>query len=172
MPKPNRSLRLAIILLLCHSGWSFAQTCGANIPVSTPDSRFKDNGNGTLTDKKTGLTWKQCLEGQVFPGCTGIVYGYDWQGALEQADSSVFAGYDNWRVPNVNELESLVEASCLSPAINLTQFPNTWAGEHWSSSPSADSGGESTWTVNFDAGYSGMTYRYSLAALRLVRGGS
>jgi hypothetical protein len=44
--------------------WGY--TCDANpgISPSTPLERFKDNGNGTLTDIKTGMTWMRCALGQ------------------------------------------------------------------------------------------------------------
>jgi hypothetical protein len=163
---------LALVLLwlgLAATAWG--QSCGDKLPASTPNSRFKDNGNGTLTDNKTGLIWKQCLEGQDYPGCSGQVYGYDWNGALEEAANSNFAGSSNWRVPSIRELESLVETGCSGPAINAALFPNVYSGEHWSSSP-ASGNPQSAWTVNFGSGYSGVSYRYSYGALRLVRGGS
>lgn len=172
-----QAIRPFALAMLCLSlaSTAGAQTCSDKTPESTPAARFKDNGNGTLTDSKTGLIWKQCLEGQDYPGCSGQVYGYDWNDALKEAANSNFAGSSNWRVPSIRELESLVETHCSGPAVNAALFPNVYTGEHWSSSPAAgnpQSAWQSAWTVNFGSGYSGITYRYGLSALRLVRGGS
>ena len=38
------------------------QVCRDDILATAPDSRFQDNGNGTVTDLATGLIWKQCAE--------------------------------------------------------------------------------------------------------------
>lgn len=43
-------------------GTALAQTCRDDIKATAPDSRFSDNGNGTVTDLATGLIWKQCAE--------------------------------------------------------------------------------------------------------------
>lgn len=35
--------------------------------ATAPDSRYTDNGDGTVTDLATGLIWKQCAEGDIAP---------------------------------------------------------------------------------------------------------
>jgi hypothetical protein len=153
-----------------------AQTCQtASIPATTPTSRFTVNNNGTLSDSKTGLMWKKCSEGQSGTDCSvGGAAAYTWQLALQQAQTvnngGGFAGYSDWRVPNVKELLSIVEEQCVEPSINLTVFPNAPSNRFWSSSPYA---GYSyyAWFVYFDYGYSvsnnskGNYYEY----VRLVR---
>ncbi len=75
--------------------------------VAWPDPRFTDNGDGTVTDKLTGLTWAQD------PSAAGEM---TWQQALDYAASLTNASDNDeaeWRLPNFNELASLL---CLTGA--------------------------------------------------------
>ncbi len=147
-----------------------AQTCNANMSLSTPDSRFTDNGE-TVTDLNTGLIWAKCAEGLSGSECTtGTASSYNWQGALDRAEQSTLAGEDDWYLPNFKELASIVDVACYTPAINITYFPNTPGSYFWSTSPYADYSG-SAWVVYFDGGYDGDGYRSDDGHVRLVRGG-
>lgn len=64
-------------------------------------NQFQDNGNGTISDQATGLMWTQADSGQAL----------NWQEALAWAEELSFAGYDDWRLPNAKELQSLVDYS-------------------------------------------------------------
>lgn len=101
-----------------------------NIMRSMPDNRFIDNEDGTVSDKKTGLMWKKCTEGLSGEGCSqGQVAWFSFGSALGyMLEVETFAGYDDWRIPNIKELFSIVEDACTSPAINEVIFPNT---ESW-----------------------------------------
>lgn len=101
-----------------------------NYCPDTPDSsHFKDNGNGTVTDYRTSLTWKKCSEGQTGNDCSGTPNEYTWQQALTRAgavnNSGGFAGYRNWRLPSLQELRSIATTACRDPSIDLSVFPNT-----------------------------------------------
>jgi hypothetical protein len=150
------------------------QTCRteAEIPSSTPTADFVDHGDGTVTHKKTGLMWMKCPLGQSGPDCaTGSADTYTWEQALETADGHSFAGYSDWRLPNVKELRSIVEQRCYGPAINLSVFPATPGSYFWSSSPNASNSGYA-WHVYFDYGYDDYSYSRGHALLvRLVRSG-
>lgn len=170
-------MNIVVLVVVVLFPWAVIQAaCNTNIIAAAPDSRYTDNGNGTVTDKVTDLMWKQCSEGQSSVGSpcdTGAVASYTWQQALQQAETlnggGGFAGYTDWRVPNYKELSSLVERQCASPAINTNIFPNTPASIYFSSSPGAGVANEA-WSVEFDGG--GVAdYSFTTAAVRLVRGG-
>lgn len=122
-----------------------AQTCDSTAgEPTTPTSRFSDHGDGTVTDKLTGLMWKQCMQGKIGVDCgnsDGGQYAMRWPNALAQPQSinadGGFAGYTDWRLPNINELSTIVELQCRRPSINLNVFPNDFGNYVWSSSPSA-----------------------------------
>ena len=102
--------------------------CNTAIPKATPDNAFTVYNNGTVTHNKTGLMWMRCELGQTWDGttstCGGTSQGYQWSAALQAADGYAFAGYSDWRLPNKNELASIVEWACINPAINTLVFPN------------------------------------------------
>jgi hypothetical protein len=168
---------LLLATLLLGAQPLLAQVCNSSVTATAPDSRYTDNGDGTVTDSQTGLMWRQCSEGQSTTGTacdTGSAATYTWQGALAQAQSvnntGGFATYSDWRLPNRNELASLVENSCYDPAINMTTFPNTVASYYWSASPLASSSGYA-WGVVFGGGYVGGYGKGLAMYVRLVRGG-
>jgi hypothetical protein len=162
---------LAIVILVLSGTGHAAQTCRDDIRATAPDSRYQDNGNGTVTDRATGLIWKQYAEGRSGAGCaTGSAQTFTWQAALQHAEAAVFAGSSLWRLPNKNELASLVERRCDFPAINATFFPNTPSSWFWSSSPSANySGG--AWDVHFGGGLVAYDGKDGTLYVRLVRAG-
>lgn len=161
-------------LLALLPALSVAQVCKPySIPATTPTAQFTAHGNGTVTDTKTALMWKQCSEGQSGADCSiGRALGYSWEQALAHVEtlnaSGGFAGYTDWRLPNVKELISLTEEQCYDPAINSTLFPNTTSALFRSSSPvlSADNIG---WAVNFYGGNVNWDYKVVAFHVRLVR---
>lgn len=162
----------ALLFLFLFSSQVFAENCiqESILPSSTPDSRFLDNGNGTITDIGTNLMWQKCQLGTEGENCQNDnpSIRFNWQEALEVASMNSFAGYDDWRLPNVKELRSIVEQRCFNPAINSIYFPNTFGSNFMSASP--DDNSESyVWRVSFFDGTSGRNFRYSTSYVRLVR---
>lgn len=169
----NTLWRLSVVMLALAAHSTLA-TCRDDITASTPDQDFTMHNNGTVTHNTTGLMWMRCSLGQTWDGstCAGTASSYTWANALAAAESYAFADYNDWRLPNKNELASLVEQRCVSPAINSTIFPGTPGGWVWSSSPYANYP-ISAWYVNFSYGGlvyigSGKSNRYNV---RLVRAG-
>ncbi len=155
------------LVRLVRSGQSFG-----SLPLTTPTRDFIDNKNGTVTHKRTGLIWQRCVIGQTWAGgaCSGAANTYSYNHALNL--TSTFAGYNDWRIPNENELLSIGEYGSYNPAINLVLFPilntpNPWI---WSSSPSS-SGSDSAWRLDINHGHSANSYKNSNLAVRLVRNG-
>jgi hypothetical protein len=87
---------------------------------------FHDNSDGTITDRATGLMWSKADSGQ----------GMNWQDALawvQKKNAEKFLGHDDWRLPNVKELESIVDYSrspdtthspAIGPIFNCTTITN------------------------------------------------
>lgn len=68
-----------------------------------PSPRFTANGD-CVSDSLTGLTWTRSNYPRI-----GI-FSATWQQALSFTDGLSMCGYDDWRLPNVNEMESLYNA--------------------------------------------------------------
>jgi hypothetical protein len=86
-------------------------------------NQFKNNNDGTITDKATGLTWMQADAGK----------GMDWPSALAYAESMNYAGHSDWRLPTAKELQSLVDYSrspdatdspAIDPLFDCTEITN------------------------------------------------
>jgi len=166
------------VLLLYALPSLAVQTCKDYIPDNTPNSRYTDNGNSTVTDHDTGLMWKQCFEGLTGADCTiGEATKHNWQEALALVTTvnlATFAGHADWRVPNITEITSLISRNCYSPAINITFFPDPVDYAVWSSSPGSSSlgsnGFSNAWSVLFYDGYHFYGYRdTNYLSVRLVR---
>lgn len=142
------------------------------ITASTPTADFRDNGDGTVTHHTTGLIWQRCSLGQNWDGsdCTGNAEGFAWVAALGAAAHNTLAGFSDWRLPNKNELASIVEYRCYRPAINGQPFPNTPLDGYWSSSPYIHSS-SSAWGVGFAVGAVGYVEKSYNLRVRLVRAG-
>lgn len=168
---------LLLVAAIGMTGPVVAQVCNPASPYSTPANDFIDHGNGTVTHSKTGLMWKKCAEGQTLSpqnaSCAGSPAYYDWQSALKHAAAvnvHGYAGYNDWRVPNVKELISLIEEKCHDPAINLKVFSTAPSEWFWSASGLADDS-EFAYTVSFKDGDDGRSLKIQSSAVRLVRGG-
>lgn len=174
-----RGLRVLVVLLagalpsvqalaLCNPAGAIYED--ADIAPTTPTTAFVDNGDGTVTHTLTGLMWKRCGEGQSWSGttCTGTLDTLSWDQAVAAAASASFAGHDDWRLPNVKELSTLVEHRCWRPAINHDVFPGVpYDAYFWSSTPAAWTDG--AWFLGAEHGSTGPTDRFRLNEVRLVR---
>lgn len=149
---------------------ALAQKCSGAIPLTSPASNFSQQGDGTATDRTTGLMWMRCALGQQWQGgrCQGPATLFNWNEALKAAAAHEFAGYGDWRLPNKNELGSLVEQSCVAPAINLEVFPATPAAFFWTGSPYANLA-TGAWSVDFGYGSITATEKTGKIHVRLVR---
>jgi len=132
--------------------------------VAWPDPRFTDNSDGTMTDNLTGLMWTKNAN---LPGDTTY-----WQQALDYANNLTLAGYSDWRLPNVNELESLINANEANSAtwLNAQGFTNVQACCYWSSTTVAVDT-VYAWFVGMDYGGVSYYYKSSYDYVWPVRGG-
>ena len=141
--------------------------------VEWPEPRFVDNGDGTVTDNLTGLMWLKDAN------CLGARAG--WQGALNfVADfntnpsnytcTNYTANYTDWVLPNIVELESLVNAEESIPALwlNTQGFANVQSAGYWSSSTIVSHTGYA-WYVSMvvgDVSNNGKTYFFYVWPVR------
>lgn len=128
-------------------------------------NEFVDNGNGTITDLSTGLMWETDDSGE----------GMDWEAALAYAEDSEKAGYSDWRLPNVKELQSIVDyryspsasepenlGPAIDPAFSCTPIINEAGNDdyayYWTSTSAHFTAGEPyyyAWYVAFGMAVNG-----------------
>jgi len=91
---------------------------------------FKDNDDGTVTDRATGLMWMKVDSGKLKAG-KNKDGKMNWQEALHWAENLEYAGYSDWRLPNVKELQSIVDytrspattnSAAIDPVFEATSF--------------------------------------------------
>ena len=128
-------------------------------------TNFIDNGDGTVTDTETGLMWQQ-----------DEAY-MNWESALSYCENLELAGYNDWRLPNINELQSLVDYSTYNPAIDTYAFPHAisyssvWRSTFRSSTTNSK-WPEWLWCINFGNGnVSEGCEKWHGGYVRAVRGG-
>ena len=122
--------------------------------VAWPAVRFTDNQDGTVTDHLTGLIWLK----------NASTFAPDvWLNALADVDQISSGNYGlsdgskagDWRLPNVNELESLIDVSASAPALT-PGFPFTHValGNYWTSTPvgAGNEGSYFAWAISLADG--------------------
>jgi len=100
-------------------------------------NNFADNGDGTISDLATGLMWQKADDG----------IARDWEEALAYAENLSLATHSDWRLPNIKELQSIVDytrspqttnSAAINPIFETTeindpdgnpeQYPFFWSG--------------------------------------------
>jgi hypothetical protein len=145
---------------------------------------FVDNGDGTITDNQTGLVWEKLSD-------DGSIHNYGdhfpWAPSFNKIatlnTAPCFAGFCDWRMPNINELYSLVSYATHGPAVQapfnvncggtcaVTECSCTQPNGYWSST-SRHTGSHVAWTVHFSGGYVRTSNKLNTYYIRAVRGGS
>jgi len=159
------------VILICFSSSILAQVCNEKqiqqtISVKNFTLTEVTNADATATDVITGLTWNRCVYGQKWntttKQCIGSPVLLTWSEALLEAEKADdFAG---WRLPNIKELNSILDLQCVNPPYDLEIFPDTFASEDrglWTSSPHVDNSSIQTRTNAWyiDLGQGKLDYR-------------
>lgn len=166
----NLASILFVTICLFTSTVSATQTCRSDLSASTPAVRYIFNDDGTVVDTVTQLVWKRCSEGLSGKNCeSGKASTLTWTEAVTVAATSKFSGKNDWRVPTIQELDSIVEYRCTMPAVNAEVFPATLISNYWSSSHFAGYPNGS-WNINFNDGSHETCNKNWNLYLRLVRG--
>ena len=135
---------LLLLLSLISAPWVYA-------------APYTNHGNNTVTDQGSGLMWQQSDDS----------VARSWQGSLDYCNGLTLAGHNDWRLPNIKELESIVDATRSNPSVDPV-FTGTSASYNWSSTSDAY-GPEGAWIVYFDYGYVHHYNKTSNYYVRCVR---
>jgi len=133
--------------------------------VSWPAPRFTDNDDGTVTDNLTGLIWTKSAN----------LYGYTYSlsDALAFCSSCDEGGYTDWRLPNVRELQSVIDYGQVQYQKPILPeghpFTGFGVGDQWYFWTSTTHGVTSAYCISFENGF---MWSLSAGNVWCVRGGN
>ena len=109
------------------------------------------NNGDTITDTTTGLMWQRSSNGET----------RTWEKALSYCEDLSLAGRSNWRLPNIRELESIVDDNCWDPATNPAFIfdPDTDFSKYFWSSSTHSFSPTYAWLVAFHVGFVGYEHK-------------
>ena len=122
--------------------------------------RLHDNGDGTVTDQRTGLIWQKI----------GSDRRMTWEEALKYCDDLTLAGQADWRLPNIKELRSISDDRKVQPSLDKTFFPGAQVACYWSST-SLCNRPKQAWFVDFETGLVSHADKPQSYLVLAVRGG-
>jgi hypothetical protein len=168
--KQSNKLLLAFSCLL--SSTAYAQTCYESLTETTPESQFVLSSDGIVEDTTNGLMWMRCSHGQIWNTasltCTGSPASVTWQDALQLSPLIDAGGFNDWRLPSVKELATLVEKRCVDPAVNATVFPATSPENYWTAT-TVSGDHASAWAMAFYNGRNNTKGKQLDVQVRFVR---
>ncbi len=138
-------------LIDCSSAAGTGQDGDIQAGVPFPTRRFSDKKDGTVKDNLTNLIWLKNAN------CSTISPAATWATALSNANSlangqcglSDGSVAGDWRLPNVKELQSLIDFGFLNPALSNAAGTAQWTEGDAFSSVQSDLYWSSTTRLNF-----------------------
>lgn len=119
----------------------------------------RDDVNGTVTDNATGLMWQD----DTSPSMA-------WETAIGYCENLDLDGYADWRLPNLNELTSLVDDTTCGPAINMVFQHTVDESFYWSVTTNAGDTA-AAWTIYSYCGLQASSAKTAGRYVRCVRSG-
>lgn len=98
--------------------------------MAWPEPRFVDNQNGTVVDKLSNLVWTKNADAPESGTC-GVPLAMSWQLALDYVaclNTNSYLGVNDWSLPNVNQMQSLINYGQSNNVAWLTEIPETKPG--------------------------------------------
>jgi Protein of unknown function (DUF1566) len=131
--------------------------------VTTPLTilRYTDNGDNTITDNLTNITWQKSTNPDTLT----------WEQALIYAEGASTAGFTDWRLPNHKELSSLTDVTRNAPSINTTFFSTVKSNRYWSSTTQKGQSANAWFTDFANNGITSYFAKTKAYNVILVRGG-
>lgn len=170
-----------------HAGFSFTKLDVSGVPLTDQSVNYETEPWACVYDNVTELVWEvKSDDGSIhdkdntyrWGGITAIglehtnaegIYYSDWDILVNGSNAGDgLCGYNNWRVPTVAELSTIVNKDTFNPAIDTKYFPNTVLEWFWSSSPIVNDA-NSAWIIHYIFGYSTFNHRGHNGHVRLVR---
>ena len=170
-----------ILLLTVLSAFSYTAAvanCLSQHEMDNPDHLYKLEDSDTdqiVEDLETGLIWTRCPLGQSVQSgiCADDVTvnnTYTWGEALDAAqaaNNAVYEDIDDWRLPNVKELQSIIAPTCKEQALNSFAFPTQQNTTLYSSTPDVTSA-NNVFIFKLSDGQIGVSGKLAMRSVYLV----
>ena len=134
------------------------------IGLSTILSADYSKINGVVTDNTTKLEWQDDYSNN-----GGDIKKSIWIDAIDYCENLSLDSKNDWRLPNLNELKSLIDRTKYAPAI-VSGFANVSSSYYWSAT-SDESNKNDAWLVFFSDGFVGNNDKNLSSDVRCVRAG-
>ena len=121
---------------------------------------FSRDANGIVSDSRTGLEWQDN---------SSAVKQAIWTDALAYCEALTLGTHNDWRLPNVSELDGIADRTTFNPAMNAT-FTNVISNGYWSSTTYA-SNASNAWVMGFNYGNDVNDAKTNSFYVRCVRDG-
>ena len=122
---------------------------------------IRDDSKEVVMDKTTGLMWQDNIDTKTIKK--------NREDAKQYCRSLVFAGYDDWYLPRIKQLKSIVDNKKRNPAIR-DGFKNVKEYHYWSSSPNLSANLINVFNIDFKNGQTYNTNRKGKCYVRCARG--
>lgn len=120
---------------------------------------LRDNSANIVLDTDTNLMWNDDSDAGTLTA--------SWLDAITYCETKNLAGYDDWSLPNFNELFSIIARGHHNPAL-VSTFQNSASFNYWSSTTYQVSSNRA-WRINFDHGHNNHDNKNNLNRVRCVR---
>jgi hypothetical protein len=134
--------KIVLVLSLTALGWS---------------DFTRDDSAEIVTDNDTGFQWED----------QQTIVSKKWEDAIDYCENLTLGGFDDWRLPNINELRSIVDYERSDPAIDRA-FRNTKSDWYWTSTK-YNRGSLYSWELNFSYGYDSYSSQSYSRYVRCLR---
>lgn len=135
----------------------YVRAVRSNYSTHNPTNQFIIDGDGTVTDENTRLMWQQANNGKM-----------SWTSALSYCEELSLGGYQDWRLPTIEELRSIVDYRLNEPALDLLVFSDTMSSYYWSSTTRTINPADA-WAIDFCFGLATYTLKIRKSFVRAVR---
>jgi len=110
-----RNIIFATLIVFCF----IAVGCSGKVKDNTSE-HFHDGGDGTVTDLITGFIWQKSYVKK------------NWETANTYCEGLDYANHQDWRLPSIEELKTIVVSTKSTVMIDLIAFPDTKPSLYWS----------------------------------------
>lgn len=128
---------------------------------TTITARFVDNGDGTVLDRLTDLTWEKAINPTALT----------WEDAILYCEGLTLGGNSDWRLPNIKEIRSLSDENKVQPSVNNTSFTGVTITKYWSST-SLPNQTTKAWYLDNNFGITTYDAKTATHSVWAVRGGT